>query len=194
MIKKLLKSDLKECLKFIELKSRNSGTTPISKDKFKKNYSQYFSDQENRHAFGYFDNDELKSFMCIGFFENQLRGKFWVVTAYYSKIFRNYFSWNYPETGMLLKHVIEYAESQKYYEWYYSVSKRIANTFERQWKKNSYVPIGRYDLIILDTIEANTIPDNQLYWSLMGMRPKPDPIIIKKRVLKNEFKNISTDK
>lgn len=189
MIKKLVLSNLEESLKFIRLKQRNSGTTPTTEEKFYKEFEKYFHDGTNRYAFGYFHDNVLQSFMCIGFFENKLRGKFWVVSSYYSKIFRTYFSWGHPEAGLLLKHVIEFAEEKKYYEWYYAVSSRIEHVFERQWKKNPYAPIGRYDLIKLDTVKKNTKPSYELYWKLMGEELKPDDMIIKKRILKKEHRS-----
>ena len=96
----------------------------------------------------------------------------------------------------MLKAAFEFAESKEYYEFYYSISERVMNVYERQWQRNSFMPVGRYDLTTLDTVSANTRPDHDLYWKLMGNQLKPDNIVIKKRVLKEQFRNtavINTD-
>jgi hypothetical protein len=60
--------------------------------------------------------------------------------------------------------------------------------YERQIQKTQYIPIGRYEYIELATIPANTKPEKILYWKLMGEQMKPDTIIIKKRVLKPQYR------
>jgi hypothetical protein len=47
---------------------------------------------------------------------------------------------------------------------------------------------GKYELTTLDVVPANTKPEFELYWRLMGQELKPDNIIIKKRVLRQEFR------
>ena len=56
--------------------------------------------------------------------------------------------------------------------------------YERQWKKNSYAIQGKYDLTTLAVVPANTKPEFELYWRLMGQELKPDAIAIKARKLK----------
>jgi hypothetical protein len=120
--------------------------------------------------------------------ENKARGRFWVITTLYTTRFTTYFSFNQEEIGLLIKEAFHLAESKKYYEYYYSVSERIATVYESQYRKNKYVQTGRYDLVELDRVPANTQPTTDLYWKLMGQELKPDAIIIKKRVLRESFR------
>jgi hypothetical protein len=84
--------------------------------------------------------------------------------------------------------VFNLAESKKYYEYYYSVGERISTVYEKQYRKNNFMQTGRYDLIELDRVPANTQPTTDLYWKLMGKEIKPDTIIIKKRILRDAFR------
>lgn len=188
MIRLLNKSDLPAALEMIELKSRTSGTVPVTKDEFIENFTHYFLGGES-YALGYFEEDELVTFLCIGFFESKKRGKFWVIPALYTKKFKQVFNFKDSDTAHLLKEAFKFAEDRGYYEFYYSVSERIMNAYERQWQRNSVMETGRYDLILLDTVQPNTKPETELYWRLMGKTTKPDPIVIKKRVLKDQYRN-----
>lgn len=188
MIRILTKDDLPAALEMIDLKSRTSGTVPVTKDEFIENFTHYFLGGES-YALGYFEEGELITFLCIGFFESKMRGKFWVIPALYTKKFKQVFNFKDSDTALLLKEAFKFAEAKGYYEFYYSVSERIMNAYERQWQRNSVMETGRYDLILLDTIPPGTRPEPELYWRLMGKTVKPDPIIIKKRVLKEQYRN-----
>lgn len=192
MIRELTVKDLDEASKMIGLKPRTSGTTPVSKGDFLEGCSMYFAGNDTMKAFGYFENNELICFLCVGFFESKMRGKFWVIPALYTKNFKQVFNFKDPDMASLLKFAFEYAENNYYYEFYYSVAERIVNAYERQWQRNSVMPVGRYDLITLDTVPANTKPEFELYWRLMGEQEKPDTIIIKKRVLKEQYRKSKT--
>jgi hypothetical protein len=190
MIRELIIQDLPTAIDMVGLKPRTSGTVPISQDAFIENFNVYFSGSEKTKAFGYFDNDQLVCFVCVGFFESKMRGKFWVIPALYTKNFKQVFNFKDPDMASLLKFAFEYAESNYYYEFYYSVAERIMNAYERQWQRNSVMPIGRYDLITLDQVPAFTKPEFELYWRLMGEEIKPDTIVIKKRVLKEQYRKV----
>jgi hypothetical protein len=191
MIRQLTIDDLSAASEMVGLKPRASGTAPITKVEFIENFKHYFLGEGSAHAFGYFENDELITFLCMGFFESKMRGKFWVIPALYTKRFTNVFNFKDSDMAYLMKAVFEFAESKGYYEFYYSVSERIMNAYERQWQRNSVMEIGRYDLILLDTVPAHTKPDFELHWRLMGEALKPDTIVIKKRILKPEFRKSS---
>lgn len=188
MIRELTLDDLTEASKMVGLKPRTSGTTPISQEQFVEGFGQYFLGEEKNKAFGYFQDNELICFLCVGFFESKMRGRFWVIPALYTKNFKPVFNFKDPDMALLLKYAFEYSEDKDYYEFYYSVSARIVNAYERQWQRNSVMPIGRYELLTIDTVPPNTKPEFELYWRLMGECEKPDPIIIKKRVLKEQYR------
>jgi hypothetical protein len=192
MIRELTIHDLDEASKMVGLKPRTSGTSPVSKGDFLEGFSMYFAENDTMKAFGYFENNELICFVCVGFFESKMRGKFWVIPALYTKNFKQVFNFKDPDMALLLKFVFEYAENNYYYEFYYTVAERIVNAYERQWQRNSVMPVGRYDLITLDKVPANTKPEFELYWRLMGEEEKPDAIVIKKRVLKEQYRKSKT--
>jgi len=188
MIRLLTEADLPAASEMIGLKSRTSGTVPVTKDEFVDNFTHYFTGNETSAALGYFENDELICFVCLGFFESKMRGKFWVIPGLYTKKFKQVFSFKNNDMAELFKAAFEFAESKGYYEFYYTVAERVMNAYERQWQRNSVMETGRYELILLDTIPPNTQPEQELHWRLMGKAVKPDTIVVKKRVLKEEFR------
>jgi hypothetical protein len=182
------KKHFSECLSISKLRPKAGGTKPISESSFIEKYKKYFEGDDNYYALGCVENDIVISWIAIAFIENKARGRFWIITTLYTTKFTNYFSFNNEEIGLLIKNAFALAESKKYYEYYYSVGERISLVYETQIQKNKYIPISRYDYINLDNIPANTQPTVDLYWKLMGEELKPDNIIIKKRVLRQEFR------
>lgn len=189
IVKRLLgNEDFLKCLEISKIKPRVGGTVPISDVSFKDTFTKYFENNENSYIFGCFEEDELISWIAIGFGESQSLGKFWVISSLYTTRFTTYFSFNNEEIGLLIKTAFEVAESKKYYEYYYTVSSRISTVYEKQIQKNKFIPIGRYDYKELKTIPANTKPDSKLIWRLMGQETKPDDTIVKKRILREQFR------
>ena len=159
-----------------------SGTTPISPERYQT--LQEESKSKDDVIIGYFEDDELISWITIGFYESKMRGKFWVISSFFSSVYTSYFNFNRPEFGMLFKAAFEVAEGRGYYQYFYSIAERLERVYERQWKKNSYAIQGKYDLTTLAVVPANTKPEFELYWRLMGQELKPDNIAIKARKLK----------
>jgi hypothetical protein len=159
-----------------------SGTTPISPERYR--VLQEESKSKDDVIIGYFEDDELISWITIGFYESKMRGKFWVISNFFSSVYTSYFNFNRPEFGMLFKAAFEVAEGRGYYQYFYSIAERLERVYERQWKKNSYAIQGKYDLTTLAVVPANTKPEFELYWRLMGQELKPDNIVIKARKLK----------
>jgi hypothetical protein len=192
MIKFLKKEDIPQCLDIALSKERIGGSTAnISKDSFLELYGNYFNESDDRYTIGYYEDDDqtdLISFMCIGFFENKTRGKFWLIRCIYTKKNKSYFTFNTSEIGLLVKTALELAESKEYYEYYYCTAERISHVYERQWAKNQYFNTNRYELITLDVIPPNTMPTQQLYQQLMGFSTKSDTIVFKKRILRPEYR------
>ena len=178
----------KECLDIAKLRPKVGGTKPLSEEVLIEVCSKYFVENDSYYALGCIEGDKIISWVGIVLMENKARGKFWVITSLYTTVFTGYFSFNQEEIGLLIKEAFHLAESKKYYEYYYSVSERIATVYESQYKKNKYITIGRYDCIQLDIVPANTKPTVDLYWKLLGKETKPDNVIIKKRVLRQEFR------
>jgi len=163
-----------------------SGTTPISVERYIELKEEAKSN--DYVIIGYFEDDKLISWITIGFYESKMRGKFWVISSFFSAVNTSYFNFNRPEFGMLFKEAFEVAEGRGYYQYFYSIAERLERVYERQWKKNSYAIQGKYDLTTIAVVPANTKPEFELYWRLMGQELKPDNISIKKRVLRHEFR------
>jgi hypothetical protein len=179
---------LLKCLEISKIKSRVSGTTPVSDDAFNTSIAKFFKENDNHYAFGCFENNKLISWIGIVLKEDDVRGKFWCITSLYTTKFTTHFSFDNEEVGLLIKTVFELAESKKYYEYYYSVSARVSKVYEKKIQKNKFRPSGIYDLVEVATIPANTEPSEDLYWRLMGKELKPDTIIIKKRIMRSQFR------
>ena len=177
-------------MKIAQLKSKNGGTTNLSLIDLESRLSKYFYTKNLDHcvAIGCFDGNELISWVAIGFAETKAKGRYWAITSLYTTKFTNFFSFNNPEIGLLIKHAFEIAESRKYYQYYYSIAERVSKVYETQIQKTTYIPIGRYDYIEIERIPPNTQPESSLYWLLIGAVLKPDTMIIKKRVLREEYR------
>ena len=172
----------------LKIKNKVGGSTPLSPDRFIARYTSYFENNEDRYALGSFQDGKLISWVSIGFYESKMRGKFWVITELFTSVPGERFSFSRPEFGLLLKQAFEITEERGYFQYFYCVPERLERVYERQWKKNSYAIQGKYELTTLDVVPANTKPEFELYWRLMGKETKPDNIIIKKRVLRQEFR------
>jgi hypothetical protein len=159
------------------------GTTPVSPERY--NSLERETQNNDNAIIGYFEDDKLISWIHIGFHESKMRGKFWVISNFFSSVYTSYFSFNRPEFGMLFKAAFGIAESRGYFQYFYCIAERLERVYERQWKKNTYAIQGKYDLTTLAVVPANTKPEFELYWRLMGQELKPDNIVIKSRKLKS---------
>jgi len=169
-----------ECVRIALSNKKVGGTRPVSTEKCR----QLMKDSDNLISIGYFENNNLVSWVSIGFYESKMRGKFWAITGLFTTVFKERFSFSRPEFGLLFKYAFEMAEEKGYFQYFYCIAERLERVYERQWKKNPWGFNGRYDLITLDVVPANTKPQYELYWRLMGQELKPDNIVIKARKLK----------
>jgi hypothetical protein len=170
-----------ECDKIVLSHTKIRGTKPLSPEQYYKTQQDSF---DKISKLGYFEDDKLVSWVSIGFYESKLRGKFWAITGLFTTVFEERFSFSRPEFGLLFKRAFEIAEEKGYFQYFYSIAERVERVYERQWKKNPWGFNNRYDLITLDIVPANTKPEYDLYWRLMGKELKPDNIVIKARILK----------
>jgi hypothetical protein len=159
--------------------TRIGGTKPTSPIKFRE-----IQNASSIIKIGYFESNDLISWIEISFHQSIMRGKFWAISGLYSTRIGQVFSFNRPEIGLTIKHAFEVAEKQGYFQYFYCISEKLERVYERQWKKNQWGFNNRYDLITLDVVPANTKPTYELYWRLMGQELKPDNIAIKSRILK----------
>lgn len=163
------------------------GSTPPESITFKYEFLKYFNENDDYQSFGYFKDNNLISVVTIAYRENKARGRFWVISSLFSANKSNIFSFNRPEIGLLIKRAFENSESLCYYEYYYCIAEHVSHVYEKQIDKNIYIPLKRYDRITLDIVPKNTIPTVDLYQKLLGEK-KPHNMVIKKRVLKHEFR------
>lgn len=188
-VERLLGDDhLTACLDIARLRPRVSGTKPLPEELLIELSQKYFVENENYYALGCIEDGKIISWVALAFVENKARGRYWIITALYTTKFTTYFSFDNEEIRLLIKASFDLAESNKYYEYYYSVAERVSSVYESQIRKNKYIATGRYDCIQLDIVPANTKSTVDLYWKLMGQELKPDNIVIKKRVLRPEFR------
>jgi hypothetical protein len=174
----------KECEDIVLSRKKISGTKPVSAERYLELREEAKSNNSSV-VIGYFEDDKLISWLSIGFHESKMRGKFWVISTFFSSVYTSYFNFNRPEFGLLFRAAFDIAEGRGYYQYFYSISQRLERVYERQWKKNSYAIQGKYELTTLAVVPANTKPEFELYWRLMGQELKPDAIVIKSRKLKS---------
>lgn len=180
-----------ECVRIALLNKKIGGTRVLSAEK----YQQLLTKSDNIIRIGYFENEKLVSWVSIGFYESKMRGKFWAITGLFTTVFKERFSFSRPEFGLIFKRAFEIAEERGYFQYFYCIAERLERVYERQWRKNPWGFNGRYELITLDVVPANTKPEFELYWRLMGQELKSDNIVIKSRRLKNHesFIDIKND-
>ncbi len=189
MIKILTKEHFQDCLRIKQLRPKIGGATALSDEAFAEGYEKFFKQEADKIAIGYFEGEELISWMTIGLYESSYRGKFWVVPCFFSKNQQTYFSFNSTDLKALFSEAFRIAEEKKYYTYYYAISEKISRVYDKQWQKNSFLPTGRYILTTLDVVPPMTQPDQSLYWKLMGEELQADATVIKQRVLKQEFRS-----
>ena len=186
MIRELIYSDLDDAIKIATLRQRVGGIETVVDVETIRGY--LLENLDGKVAFGYFENNELLSWIGIKLHTNKKRGKFWTISFLFSKLSHNWFSFNRVEIKPLFQKVFEYAENKEYYDFYYCIGKRIMHVYEKQWGKNNFLSTGKYDLVTLDVIPPNTEPNIELYWLLMNKELKNDSILIKKRSLKSHLR------
>jgi hypothetical protein len=185
MIKHLTKDDIPYCLSVISAEHKISGTTPLDSNR-QINYLDYCIDNPTKYSvLGYFENDQLISWINIGFYEGPTYGKFWVLLNLFSTKKRGYFSFKNAEISELIATAFNVAESKGVYRYFYCVSEKISKVYEAQWaKKNPLNYHGVYELEDIAVIPANTIPDSKMFWKIMGEQMRPHAMYIKSRIRK----------
>lgn len=185
MIKQLTKDDIPFCLSVISAENKISGTTPLDSERQINYLNHCIQDTDKYRVLGYFENDQLISWINIGFYEGNTYGKFWILLNLFSTKKRGYFSFKNPEISELLATAFNVAESREVYQYFYCVSERISKVYESQWaKKNPMNYHGVYELKDLAVIPANTVPKSNLFWGMMGKEMRPHAMYIKARIKK----------
>ena len=92
MIKQLTKDDIPFCLSVISAENKISGTTPLDSERQINYLNHCIQDTDKYRVLGYFENDQLISWINIGFYEGNTYGKFWILLNLFSTKKRGYFS------------------------------------------------------------------------------------------------------
>lgn len=182
-IRLLTADDFDYVRSFVMSRKRIGGTEPISPERFDEIHKN--SQSSDRQSIGYFEDDTLISWIDIGFYQSKMRGKFWAITGLCSIKQEQRFHFMRSDIAPLISKAFEIAEGKEYFQYFYCISERLERVYETQWRKNNPLNYrGKYDLSTLAIVPANTKPEFELYWRLMGQELKPDNVAIKARVLK----------
>jgi predicted nucleic-acid-binding Zn-ribbon protein len=173
----------------ITLKERVAGGIPTSKEIRTAIYSKYFSNNSDQgktlfRTVGCIEDGEIKGWMALLLNETKSRGKYWAIIAFYGKEFSNYFDMNSPVYGKLVRYAIDFCEDLGYNEFYYAITERVMNAYERQWKRSKFRS-ERYGIETVEIIPPHTKPEVDLYWRLIGERLRDETMVIKRRMLRD---------
>jgi len=186
MIRRLTIYDIEQAYIVATTKPNRNETDFIPKDRI-----IYTLSHPNYVNLGYFENDELISWAAVKF-ENLYAEKTWFIVFFFTKRFSDYFGFRTYDFGPMMNMYFEMAEENEYYSYIYSVPLKSHRAYYRKWKSIE----GRYDTFDIAVVDAGTKAPKDWMDKLNG-GIKPYDIIIKKRVLKNEFRknnSIGTDK
>ena len=183
-VRLLTEADVEHCYNLFQQKDNDT-------NKFWSSYWKYFQQSIDRFAFGCFEDGILQSWLLQGFFARKTDGKkYWVISYLCVRNPRPVFSFNAPETGLLVKAAFENAEAHNNFNYFYVVPEKRSLTYEKVWldqnQTNEWERRGRYELVTYGSVPANTIPDDVFFWRLMGEETKPQDVVIKCRKLKKE--------
>lgn len=182
MIQQLNHNHFDTCLNMLLNQKKISGIPVTNTEKFEGDLKKYFDD-DRYEIIGYFKSDELISWMIIGFYHHGDVGDFWIIVNVISKDKKNYFRFSRPDIKALIRYAFNRAESKKIYQYFYSVSEKIASAYEIQWYKDNPMNYdGVYQMFDVAIIPPNTRPSENLYWKIMNQETKPYAVYIKKRV------------
>lgn len=136
---------------------------------------------------GYFENDDLITAVAVRF--GELHGEnIWAIAHMFTSRPSNVFSFSRPDFGEIIKTFFEMAESQRVYSYIYAIPANLSSVYYKKWKTNPYLPpTGRYNVSVILTIPAHTVPQEKWAAGLIG-GSKPYDIVVNSRSLKPEFR------
>lgn len=192
-VRELTEVDRDEARRLARLKDRTSGSDPITDDALDYLMGVIGHPESGRRLFGYFEDSTLVSWLAVRYLmwfneTEQTEEKVWLIVGMFTRSFHNHFSFKRPEFGMLIKGAFDFAEANGYYKYVYSIAKRLEDVYERQFAKQSFMPmIGRYELHNIGVVHAGTPAPTDWQQRMMG-GIKSDDISFKMRVLKPEYR------
>jgi len=131
---------------------------------------------------GYFEGDELISWSAVKFVNVDLE-KVWYIIFFFTKRLSDHFSFRNNDFGPMMDEYFKIAEANEYYTYVYSVPLKSHHAYYRKWKSKE----GRYDTFDVAIVPAGTEAPSEWMRKLNG-GIRPYDIVMKKRVLKDEFR------
>ena len=191
MIKLLSIADYGAAMEILNLKEKSGGMQKPANVNLIYTFLKYFGGDSDQYiALGYFDEDKLISWVSLRFIYT-LKNRFvntWNITGMFSSKFDNMFSFNRPEIGLLIKTAFEIAEHRHCWKYYYTISTSHQYLYDRLWKKNNYLPTGRYTTEIERTVNPLDFHIKRYYADIIGTRNYDEEFVIKRRILNPEFR------
>ena len=167
-------------------KFKVSGTAPPSPQALNDFLSAILNPTRRIQFYGLFEDDKLISWIAFKF--GELHGEpIWAILNIYSSV-SGVFSFNRSDIKPLIRKAFTMAEGAGYFTYIYTISKRLESVYERRWKKNDWIKVGRYELHTIAEVKANSEAPEAWMSRLIG-GVKPHDVVIKKRILKPEFRN-----
>ena len=191
MIKILNIEHFSDAMSIFNLKEKAGGLKKPNSDSLIHLYLKYFLSDYRFIALGYFEEEQLISWVCSSFIPS-LDSRFvgsWNITGLYSKKFDNTFSFNRPEIAPLIKTSFEIAEHRHYWRYYYTISVKHQELYDKLWKKNNFLKTGRYDTVVERVIQAeNDAFYKAIYGPIIGNREYTEDFVVKKRTLTHDYR------
>lgn len=180
MIRELTIDDIQQFIEISKIKLAES-------EQSSEEMLRYFLTNDKNKVFGYFENELLITGVVVRF--GELHGeKTWSIVHMFTRNLRHLFSFS-EDFGQIIAGAFKIAEENGFYRYVYVVNKKHENAYYRMWKTNKYLPpSNRYEIYDLAVVPANTTAPEIWMDRLMGGQKNYD-VVIKKRELKNEFRN-----
>ncbi len=177
---------LEQAVAMTRLKEKHGGLQANWMADWNTIFKKYLGPSPYYMLLGAFEGDKLVSFLGLAFYNKS--DPAWFIVFMFTTVFNNKFSFNRPDIGPLVKTAFEIAERRHYWNYYYSLAKKHELLYDRLWSKNQYMPTGRYETRIEVEIPPYTPMERDRYWRLMGQRVHDVDVVIKRRILRHEFR------
>lgn len=179
-------NDIDQIMSIIDSKHKISNTDKdsLEPESFVDHFN-YALSQENQRIIGYFENDNLVSFLCQ-VIDKRLCA--WHMTMLGTNSIHN---WNYKKNGLeyCWANAMDFSEKQGIYRIYWSMPEFWARTQSRTMKTSDVWP--RYEIYLEEQVPSGNFPKWDEHRVSFGKHIKPHTVVVKQALLKNEFRRFS---
>jgi len=185
-----------DAIEMVNIKEKAGGMSKPNIDEISTIFLKYFLGKETTIALGYFDDNDtnekpkLVAWVSLSFI-HKLNIKFtntWNISGLFTSKFENIFSFNRPEIGELIKTAFEIAEHRHCWTYYYTIASKHQVLYDKLWKKNNFLPTGRYKTEIEKIVCTDDYAIKEYYRPIIGNREYKEEFVIKRRTLNPEFR------